>query len=95
MDRETRKNHPDEVFRIQFDLEEKRERGGGGGRKGEAGSSEQRIFICIVSSTTDRVMRTERSRGLVFGGVVFFFCFSLSLFFNVDLNEFIRASDYE
>lgn len=25
MDRETRKNHPDEVFRIQFDLEEKRE----------------------------------------------------------------------
>lgn len=74
----------------------RREREGkGGGRKGEAGSSEQRIFICIVSSTTDRIMRTERSRGLVFGGVVFFFCFSLSLFFNVDLNEFIRASDYE
>lgn len=35
MDRETRKNHPDEVFRIQFDLGRERE----GGRKGEAGSS--------------------------------------------------------
>lgn len=85
MDRETRKNHPDEVFRIQFDLEEKREGGGGGGRKGEAGSSEQRIFICIVSSTIDRVMRTERSRGLVFGGVVFFLFFLFLSFSTLTL----------
>lgn len=60
-----------------------------GRERGSRGSSEQRIFICIVSSTTDRVYENGMKSYLE----VFFF--SLSLFSNVDLNELIRASDYE
>lgn len=56
MDRETRKNHPDEVFRIQFDEGEK-------GKGKEAGSSVEdfhshRFLRRLIVPFT----RTERSR---------------------------------
>lgn len=83
MDRETRKNHPDEVFRIQFDLEEKRE-----GREVEDHRSRGFSFASFPRRLIV-FMRTGWSR------IWRFFFFSLSLFSNVDLNELIRASDYE
>lgn len=92
MDRETRKNHPDEVFRIQFDLEEKRE--GGGGEKGK--QDHRSRGFSFASFPRRLIVLWERNEVVVwYLEEWFFFCFSLSLFFNVDLNEFIRASDYE
>lgn len=64
MDRETRKNHPDEVFRIQFDLEEKRE---GKGKQRIIGAEDFHLHRFL----DDWSCLWERDE-VVFGGFFFF-----------------------